>query len=209
MTRARGDESFPKSIDLRERVVERVARVDDDVGDGQPILITCLCINAVLGGCSVVPANRDKSLDPLLSRRMHDDDLSELGCRPGLDKERHVVDHDGARVGRLNRGETLLIEAVNLGVHNRVEVSPSGSVREHQRPQCGAVESSVRRENGIPKSNPNGVKPWGTRRNSLTREQICVNHGSAERRQSRCDDGFAGSDSAGEADNIHSATLSR
>ena len=78
----------------------------------------------------------------------HDDEVERM-IHLGLDEQRHVVHHDGARVRGLGRGEQPGGQRAHLGVHDGIEPLEGRGIREHQLAQSGSIERAIGGENTV------------------------------------------------------------
>lgn len=207
MAGASGDELRPESIHLLEGALERAARVDDDVGDGESFVVGCLGVDAVLGGFSIEATKPHQPVDALGGGGVHDHDERELLCRSGLDQQGHVIDDD--RIGLLSFDllESFPIEPGNLGMNDRVEGGTFVLVLEDPLPQCGAVKFSVRGDDAVAEPLPHSFEPGGPGLHRSPGKYVGVDHHGTPLSKTTSDGRFPRSDSAREPDDIHGPTL--
>src|SRR4051794_14105499 len=135
-------EPLPQPVRLLDGVPEAASGIDELGGQCAPVGVAELGRDACPGVGLGHPAELDEAADPYLGGCVRDDDAVELPDAASVD-ERHVVDHDGARVLLERCPELLLRARDHRGMDDAVQPVPSRRVAEDDRTEGGAVEAPV------------------------------------------------------------------
>lgn len=167
-----------QDIRLANSVVEGTGRVDHDVGSSEPFLVGRLSIDptarVLLGTCP----QAHQTIDAHVARGVGHDDEIEWMRDLSLDEQRHVVDHDGARVALARLHDQFGGALTHRRMHDAVQVGQGVSIGEDDRTQRWTVELAIGGDDAIAETHPDRIESRRARLDHLAGEKIGVDvHG--------------------------------
>ena len=190
---------LPDLVDAGAEGVLVAGVVDDDGGDGAPLLGIGLRANAVGG---LLPTETP-GLEPLQAdvvRRLDDDHRLVQPGHVQLDEQRHVVDDD---VVLPRRVEQLLGPLPDLRVRDALEGPALVGVVEDDLRQRRPVQRAVLAQHALPELLDHLAEPLGAGRHHLTGQRVGVDHDRPVLGQEPCHRALARADTAGQPDLVH------